>query len=197
MNESTNEPIEDRTRSTHRILVMGEDPVLLNFNVEVLLRHGYEVKAAEDGATAWKELLTFNYNLLITDYKLLKVTGVGLIKKLHSARLSLPVVLVAEKAATQRLAKYPWLHPAATLLKPIAVEVLLDTVKNVLRATRSAPDDNLADRASTITPGQPLLGIAPLGARTSLRSCAQIMEPGSNIAEWRQTGPGIWSQILD
>jgi DNA-binding response OmpR family regulator len=130
---------------------MEEDPLLLHLNVEVLIQHGYEVKAAEDGATAWKELQAFNYNLLITDYKLLKETGIGLSKKLHAARLALPVVLVAEKDPTHQLAQYPWLQPAATLLKPIAVEVLLDTVKNVLRAT-SSPLDKLVARASAITP---------------------------------------------
>lgn len=109
------------------------------------------MKAAEAGATARKELQAFNYNLLITDYKLLKETGIGLSKKRHAARLALPVVPVAEKDPTHQLAQYPRPLAAATLLKAIAADVLLNTVKNILRAT-SSPLDNLADRASTITP---------------------------------------------
>jgi DNA-binding response OmpR family regulator len=151
MNQSTCKPLEFGPRQPHRILVVEQDPFLLHFNVEVLIGHGYEVETAEDGATAWKELQAVNYHLLITGYKLPKVTGIGLIKKLHAAHLALPVVLVAEKTPLHQLVKYPWLQPAATLLKPVAVDVLLDTVKNVLRAT-SSPLDNLADRASTITP---------------------------------------------
>ncbi|MGA2245351.1 MAG: response regulator [Verrucomicrobiota bacterium] len=151
MNKSANELLEFRARQPHRILVMGEDPSLLHFNVQVLIQHGYEVNAAEDGATAWKKLQAIDYNLLISEYKLLKVTGIGLIKKLHAARLTLPVVLVAEKIPTHQLAKYPWLQPAATLLKPVEADTLLETVKNVLRAI-SSPIENLADRASAITP---------------------------------------------
>jgi len=83
MNESANGRIEVRARQPNRILVMEEDPLLLHLNVEVLIQHGYEVKDAEDGATAWKELQALNYRLLITDYKLLKETGIGLSKKLH------------------------------------------------------------------------------------------------------------------
>ena len=162
MNQSVSEPLESRARQPHRILVVEKDPFLLQFNVEVLIRHGYEVKTAEDGATAWKELQAFNYNLLITEYKLPKVTGLALIKKLHAAHLALPVVLVAEKMPMHQLVNYPWLQPAATLLKPIAVDVLLDTVRNVLRAT-SSPLDQLAARASTII-------------RTSPRPCSVIME---------------------
>jgi DNA-binding response OmpR family regulator len=151
MNEPANELFGFRERQPHRILVMEEDPFLRRFNVQVLIQHGYEVNAAEDGATAWRELQAINYNLLITDYKLLQVTGVGLIKKLHAARLTLPVVLVAEKNPTRQLAKYPWLQPAATLLKPVAADTLLDTVKNVLRAT-SSPLDKPVAQASTNTP---------------------------------------------
>src|ERR1035438_6867731 len=106
MSQSVNEPLESRAHQPHRILVVAEDPFLLHFNVAVLIRHGYEVKAAEDATSAWKELQATNYNLLITDYKLPKMTGIGLIKKLHAARLALPVVLVAEKAPPHQLAKY-------------------------------------------------------------------------------------------
>jgi DNA-binding response OmpR family regulator len=166
MNPSANEPLEFRERQPQRILVMAEDPVLRRFNVQVLIQHGYEVNAAEDGATGWKELQAINYNLLITDYQLLKVTGIGLIKKLHAARLTLPVVLVAEKIPTQQRAKYPWLHPAATLWKPVAADTLLETVKNVLLAI-SSPLDNLADRASTITP-----------------TLQKSLEPGIAYSQW-------------
>jgi len=151
MDESSNEPIEVPARRPNRILVVEEDPFLLQSNVQVLIQHGYEVKEAPDGATAWEELQAIKYNLLIINYKLLKVTGVKLIKKLHAARLALPVVLVAEPTPTPQLAKYPWLQPAATLLKPIAADILLNTVKNVLRAT-SSPLDHLADRANIVTP---------------------------------------------
>ena len=166
MNWSANEPIEVQARQPQRILVMAEDPIVLHFNVEVLIQHGYKVKAAEDGATAWKELQAINYNLLITDYKLLKVVGIGLIKKLHATSLALPVVLVAETPPTQQLAKYPWFQPAATLLKPVAADTLLATVKNVLRATGCLLDKPVA-RASSITP-----------------VLQKILEPGIAYSQW-------------
>src|ERR1017187_7601349 len=84
VNQSTHKQLEFGARQPHRILVVENDPFLREFNVEVLIRHGYEVKTAEDGATAWKELQAFNYNLLITEYKLPKVTGLALIKKLQA-----------------------------------------------------------------------------------------------------------------
>jgi DNA-binding response OmpR family regulator len=151
MSESASIPIQFQTNQPHRILVVEPDPFLLHFSAEVLIRQGYEVNATEDAATAWEELQAINYNLLITDYKLPKITGIGLIKKLRAARLALPVVLVAEKLPTQQLAKLPPLQPAVMLLKPIAADALLDTVKTVLRVA-SSPLDRLEARANIITP---------------------------------------------
>ena len=90
-------PIQFQMNQPHRILVVEPHPFLLHFSAEVLIRHGYEVNAVEDAATAWEELQAINYNFLVADYKLPKITGIGLIKKLRAARLALPVVLVAEK----------------------------------------------------------------------------------------------------
>ena len=143
MSASAIMPLQFQTNQPHRILVVEPDPFLLHLSAEVLIRHGYEVNAAEDAATAWEELQAINYHLLITEYKLPKITGIGLIKKLRAARLALPVVLVAERLPTQRLAKYPPLQPAATLLKPFAVDTLLDIVRNVLRVTDS-PREQIA-----------------------------------------------------
>jgi DNA-binding response OmpR family regulator len=103
-----------------------------------LVGSGYQVDAAEDGALAWEALQAKPYDLLITDHAMPKITGVELVKALRSARMALPVVMVAGKLPTFEIARVPSLQLAATLLKPIAVARLLDTVENVLRATDSS-----------------------------------------------------------
>jgi DNA-binding NtrC family response regulator len=64
-----------------------------------------------------------------------KITGVELIKNLRSARMALPVVLVAGSLPAEELAQNPSLQLAATLEKPFAVAELLHTVENVLCPT--------------------------------------------------------------
>lgn len=119
----------------HRILVVDGDPYTCHLSADVLIRHGYDVNAAEDGAAGWEELQAYNYNLLITEHKLPKLTGVELIKKLRAAHLALPVVMAAGRLPTRELARNPSLQLAATLVKPFAVAALLNAVKNVLHAT--------------------------------------------------------------
>ena len=76
-----------------RILVAEDDPSIRRLNRKMLIDSGYHVDAAEDGAAAWEALLATNYDLLITDNNMPKVTGVDLLKKVHATRMAMPVVM--------------------------------------------------------------------------------------------------------
>jgi DNA-binding response OmpR family regulator len=129
--------LQSQTNLPRRILVVDDDSDLRRLYTEVLVRPGYHVDAEEDGAAGWEALQANNYNLLITEYSIPKLTGVELVRKLRAARMALPVVLAAVRLPVHELARNPSLQLAATLLKPFAVDALLDTVKNALRATDS------------------------------------------------------------
>jgi two-component system response regulator TctD len=121
----------------HRILVVADDRDLRRINAMVLTHAGYAVDMAEDGAAAWEALQANRYELVITDNNMPRLTGIELLKKLRSARMELPVIMATGTLPTQELAQNPWLEPVAMLAKPYATDRLLDTVKDVLRATDS------------------------------------------------------------
>ncbi len=117
-----------------RILVVDGDPLIRRLNSEVLIYSGYQVDAAADGAAAWEALYASNYDLLITDNDLPKVSGVELLKKVHATRLALPVILATGILPAWELSHSPWLQPAAVVIKPYTFGELVETVKNVLHA---------------------------------------------------------------
>ena len=123
-----------------RILVVDGDPLIRRLNSEVLIYSGYQVDAAEDGAAAWEALYASNYDLLITDNDVPKVSGVHLLKKIHATRLALPVILATGIMPAWELSKSPWLQPAAVVLKPYTFDELVATVENVLHAKADASD---------------------------------------------------------
>jgi CheY-like chemotaxis protein len=138
-----------------RILVVEDDPLIRRVNSEVLIYSGYHVDAAEDGAAAWDALQLNNYDLLITDHDMPKVTGVDLLKKVHATRLALPAIMATGTLPTWEFTLCPWLYPAAILLKPYTFDELLGTVKEVLHATVSAraegaPPTNWASPPSAV-----------------------------------------------
>jgi CheY-like chemotaxis protein len=127
--------LQCQTNPPRRIFVVDHDPYIRHLSAEVLIQHGYEVNAAEDGAAAWEELQVNNYNLLITDQKIPKVSGVELLKKIHATRMALPVIMATKTLPTRKFTLLPWLQSATILRKPYTFEKLLGMVKNVLYAT--------------------------------------------------------------
>jgi len=118
--------------------VVDDDLAVRELSAQVLIPSGYRVDTAEDGAAGWESLHAHNYDLLITDHNMPKISGVELIRKLRSAQMTLPVVLVSGDIPTEELDRNPSLQLAATLPKPFSPDELLRTVKQVLRATERA-----------------------------------------------------------
>jgi DNA-binding response OmpR family regulator len=127
-------PFQCQTIPPQRILVVEDERDIRQLNTEVLIDFGYKVDAAEDGLAAWQALNADGYDLLITDHDMPKVSGLELLKKLHAARMALPVIMVSETLTAAELKRNPWLQIHETLLKPYTVVELLGKVKEVLRA---------------------------------------------------------------
>jgi DNA-binding response OmpR family regulator len=130
-------PLQYQTNPPHRILVVEDDESVRVLNTQALKRSGYEVEAAEDGAAAWEALNNASYDLMITDNVMPRVTGVELLKKLRSSRMAMPVIMATGTLPEAEFTRYPWLRPAASLVKPYTIAEMLRTVKKVLRRANS------------------------------------------------------------
>jgi DNA-binding response OmpR family regulator len=137
-NPTAVQPRRDQTNPSPRILVVDDDSEIRHLSTHLLLQSGYQVDAAEDGAAAWEALHAKNYDLLITDHNMPKVSGVELVKKVRSARMTLPVILASGVLPEAELERHPWLQLASTLSKPFSPDQLLQMVKEVLHSTDSA-----------------------------------------------------------
>jgi len=127
--------------SWQRILVVEDEQDLRQLTAEVLIDAGYQVDVAADGIAAWAALQLSQYDLLITDQFLPKLSGVELLRKIHAAKLTLPVIMATGFLPTWGFALHTWLQPVNMLLKPYSFQKLLTLVKNVLHTTISAGDD--------------------------------------------------------
>jgi DNA-binding response OmpR family regulator len=130
-------PTRSQTNLPVRILVVEDDIAIRQLSAEALTSSGYQVETAEDGAAGWEALQGSNYDLLITDNTMPKVSGVELVKMLRSARMTLPVVMASGTPPAEALDGDSSLQLAATLLKPFTIGELLGTVEKVLRATEA------------------------------------------------------------
>jgi DNA-binding response OmpR family regulator len=147
LSEPASQTPKGQASSPTRILLVDDDGDMRQLNTEALINSGYEVDGTKDGAAAWQALATECYDLMITDNKMPKVTGIDLLRKLRAAHMALPVIMATGKLPDEEFRRHPWLRPTATLLKPYTIDELLETVQEVLRATdgpygRFAPPPN-------------------------------------------------------
>ena len=122
-----------KPNARQRILVVEDDADIRRMNTEVLVYSGYHVDTAEDGAAAWHVLQLNNYDLVVTDNQMPKLTGIELIEKLQAARMVLPVIMATSAIPNEEIRRRHLLQPEMTLIKPYTYNELLAAVKNVLR----------------------------------------------------------------
>jgi DNA-binding response OmpR family regulator len=116
-----------------RILYVDDEPQLRRLGKLVLVRSGYDVDTAGDGAEAWVALNEVSYHLLITDHDMPRLTGMELVIQVRRAGMRLPIVMTSGSADVLRDPASSWLGLAARLPKPFGAEVLVETVEQVLR----------------------------------------------------------------
>jgi CheY-like chemotaxis protein len=118
-----------------RILIVDDDPFVLDFCRDVLLDAGYEAVAAIDGADALRIIASSEFDLVITDVIMPELDGIELIPKFR-AYDSNRVIAMSGGGITNRpwsyldLAKH--LGAVATLSKPFSGSDLLDAVSSAL-----------------------------------------------------------------
>jgi DNA-binding response OmpR family regulator len=156
---ATSAPLLCQSDAARRLLVVEAEGDLRQLNAEVLVDAGYQVDAAEDGRAAWTALQVHHYDLLITDQFLPKVSGVELLKKLHNARMNLPVIMATDILPNWEFALHPGLQSVAMLRSPRTFQKLLDLVRKLLppaagvrAATAPAPNGHSPSAAGAWPP---------------------------------------------
>ena len=118
------------------ILIVEDDPGAAESLQYVLEDEGHTVIAARTGeeglALAGKE----RCDLVLTDLKLPGLSGLDLVKRLHTARARLPIILMTAHGTTE-IAIEATRHGAFDyLLKPFEMPTMLDAIQKALAASR-------------------------------------------------------------
>lgn len=118
-----------------RILVAEDEPEIREFFREVLTRAQAEVVDAKDGIEAWERWLDSGpFDLLITDQRMPRATGLDLLERIRVSAPDLPVVVASGyglEDAMSRLARDPHVR---VLSKPFKVFDLQRAIMGLLRA---------------------------------------------------------------
>jgi two-component system, NtrC family, response regulator HydG len=142
-----------------RILVVDDQDMMRDSLASTLVREGHEVVAATDGAMALAKLSGGKFDLMITDLKMPKMTGMELLTEARRIRPEMPVVLMTAFASVQTAVEAMKLGAYDYIQKPFDGDEIKLLVERTLEHSRlRAENAVLRTMAAEMNAPRPLVG---------------------------------------
>lgn len=119
-----------------KILIIDDDPVLVELIQYNLEKEGYDVCTARNGQEGIRSFFTNRPNLIILDLMMPKMNGYEVCKRIREMT-DVPIVILTAKGREEDIIKGLDLGADDYLTKPFRVGVLLARVRAVLRRART------------------------------------------------------------
>ena len=119
--------------TTNKILIIEDDPNIIDVIEIHLTDLGYTLDRAADGASGLEKALSQDYRLIILDLMLPKIDGMEVCKKIRSQNSYIPILMLT--ARSEELDKVLGLEFGADdyITKPFGIREFLARVKAILR----------------------------------------------------------------
>jgi len=119
-----------------RILVVDDDPLMLDFLKEALLRQGYNVDTAEDGEEALRKVEEKGYDLVITDVRMPGVDGMTVLESVKRDFADTEVVVITAYGTIRNAVEAMKMGAYDYLTKPFSVDEVEVVVNRALERKR-------------------------------------------------------------
>jgi response regulator RpfG family c-di-GMP phosphodiesterase len=137
-------------QTSARILVVDDERVIREILAEFLALEGFSVHTVEDGEKALTELRLRPYDLLITDLKMPRLSGLQLLEKIEQERLGVLTVLMTGFGTVETAIEAMKKGAYDYLLKPFKVEEVIHVVQRALYRQRLQAENIRLREALTI-----------------------------------------------
>ena len=128
-------PMNEGRPSRGRILLVDDDPGLLRLLAIRLRAESYDVEAVESAEAALGALPVFRPDLVITDLRMDKMDGIGLLKEIQRLHPGLCVLLLTAHGTIPDAVEATQSGAFGFLTKPVDKEQLLEHVERAMRVT--------------------------------------------------------------
>lgn len=115
-----------------RILVVDDESLMREFISESLLSHGYDVDTAENGSRAIDLIGGESYDVILTDYKMPKITGIDVLRKAREKLPDVKVIIMTAYGTVENAVEAMKLGAFDYITKPFSVDEVLILVKRAV-----------------------------------------------------------------
>jgi len=126
----------------HRILVVDDEPNILDVLTMALRFQGFEVETAATGEQALAAAASFKPQLMVLDIMLPDMEGFEVARRLGAQRAHVPIVFLTARDATEDKIRGLSIGGDDYVTKPFSLEELIARIRTVLRRTGQAEADS-------------------------------------------------------
>ena len=132
-------------RGNERVLLIDDEISILRVQQQMLERLGYRVDISESGLAALEVFRgdPDGFDLIITDYTMPEMTGTDLAKAVMNIRDDIPVILSTGFSEQINEEKAKALGIRAFVMKPIVMNEMAETIRQVLDGDKYALKERL------------------------------------------------------
>jgi two-component system response regulator RegX3 len=123
-----------------RLLIVEDEPAILQGLADVFVYHGYEIDTAADGELALEKFLKHSYDLIILDVMLPKRDGFSVCNAIRQRDRCQPVIMLTAKTSDEDIITGLTLGADDYVGKPFSVRELMLRVEAVLRRSQKIRD---------------------------------------------------------
>ena len=125
------------------ILVIDDNEKLLSMLRRTLTYEGFNVLTATNGLEALELTKTHHPDLLIVDWLMPNLDGIGVITHLRKSTDEIPIIMLTARDAVEHRVTGLTSGADDYLVKPFATEELLARVQNLLRRAKVNPEEQV------------------------------------------------------
>ena len=133
--------VNKQSQTNGKILLVDDDPGLLRLLSIRLRAEGYDIEAVESAHKALAVLNRFSPDLVITDLRMDKMDGIGLLRELQTRSPGLRVIIITAHGTIPDAVTATQHGAFGFLTKPIEKDELMSLVERALKVSGSADVD--------------------------------------------------------
>jgi signal transduction histidine kinase len=123
---------------TGSVLVVDDDPDVLEATSMMLGEFGYNVVSSSSAAEAIQAIQSDHIDVVVTDIVMPEVSGINLLEKVHAIDAKIPVILMTAYADMEKVINALKMGAFDFIIKPFSLELLYHSVEKAVNFNRMA-----------------------------------------------------------
>jgi two-component system OmpR family response regulator len=134
--------MNENSDSQHRILVVDDEPNIVDVVSMALRFQGFEIESAGTGTDALAAVASFKPHLIVLDVMLPDMEGFDVAQRLGAQRARVPIIFLTARDATDDKIRGLTLGGDDYVTKPFSLEELVARIRSILRRSGLAEPES-------------------------------------------------------